>query len=127
MESLKARMAWSEVFWAMNEKKVNCMTLYPAKILFERDGANEAFHDKQKLKQYMTTSHHYKTFFKAFCTQKMKANNTMRGQKTPNYRRRKDKESESNIDSAAHKQTLKQQKQLNDRNHHIPMNINPEC
>jgi hypothetical protein len=34
---------------------------------------------------------------------------------------------ESNIDSAAHNQTLKQQKQLNDRNHHIPINTNTEC
>jgi hypothetical protein len=30
---------------------------------------------------------------------------------------------ESNIDSAAHNQILKQQKQLNDRNHHISVNI----
>jgi hypothetical protein len=30
---------------------------------------------------------------------------------------KKDKESESNIDSAAYNQTLKQQRQLNDRNH----------
>jgi hypothetical protein len=51
----------------------------------------------------------------------------MRGQAAPNHRRRKDKESESNIDSAAHNQTLKQQKQLNDRNHYIPININTEC
>jgi hypothetical protein len=26
-----------------------------------------------------------------------------------------------------HNQTLKQQKQLNDRKHHIPININTEC
>jgi hypothetical protein len=58
---------------------------------------------------------------------KMKANKTMRGQALPNHRRRKCKESESNIDSAAHKQTLKQQRQLNDRNHNIPININIEC
>jgi hypothetical protein len=38
-----------------------------------------------------------------------------------------DKESESNIDPAAHNQTLKQQKQLNGRNHHTPININAEC
>jgi hypothetical protein len=56
----------------------------------------------------------------------MKANKIMRGQTTPNHRRRKDKESESNTDSAAHNQTLEQQKQLNDRNHHIPININTE-
>jgi hypothetical protein len=34
---------------------------------------------------------------------------------------------QSNIDSAAHNQTLTQQKQLNDRNHHIPINTNSEC
>jgi hypothetical protein len=56
----------------------------------------------------------------------MKANKTMRGCAVSNHRRRKDKESESNIDSAAHNQTLKQ-KQLNGRNHHIPININTEC
>jgi hypothetical protein len=37
----------------------------------------------------------------------MKANKIMRRQEVPNQRRRKDKESESNIDSAAHNQTLK--------------------
>jgi hypothetical protein len=37
----------------------------------------------------------------------MKANKTMRGKATPNHRRRKDKETESNIDSAAHNQTTK--------------------
>jgi hypothetical protein len=51
----------------------------------------------------------------------------MREQAAPNHRRRKDKESESNIDSAAHNQTLKQLRQLNDRNHHIPINITTEC
>jgi hypothetical protein len=43
-----------------------------------------------------------------------------------NHRRRKDKKVESNIDSAALNQTLKQQKQLSDRNHHIPINANTE-
>jgi hypothetical protein len=56
----------------------------------------------------------------------MKANKTIRLQAESNHRR-KDKESESNTDSTAHNQTLKQQKQLNDRNHHIPTNINTEC
>jgi hypothetical protein len=46
----------------------------------------------------------------------MKANKTTRGQSVPNHRRRKDKESESNADSAAHNQTLREQKQLNNRN-----------
>jgi hypothetical protein len=56
----------------------------------------------------------------------MKANKTMKRQAIPNHRR-KGKKDESNVDSAAHNQTLKQQKQLNDRNHHIPINTNTEC
>jgi hypothetical protein len=47
----------------------------------------------------------------------------MRGQEVSNQRRRKDKESESSIDSAACTQILKQQKQPNCRNHQIPINI----
>jgi hypothetical protein len=53
----------------------------------------------------------------------MKANKTMKGQAVPNHRRTKDKKEESNTDLAAHSQTLKQQKQLNDRNHHIPTSV----
>jgi hypothetical protein len=56
----------------------------------------------------------------------MKAYKTMKVQVTPNHRRRKCKKVESNIDSAAHNQTLKQQKQLNDRNHHKSINTNTE-
>jgi hypothetical protein len=41
----------------------------------------------------------------------MKANKTMRGQAVSKHSKRKDNESESNTDSAAHNQTLKQQKQ----------------
>jgi hypothetical protein len=51
----------------------------------------------------------------------------MKRQAVPKHRRRKDKEVESNIDPAAHNQTLKQQKQLNDRNHHIPINTDTDC
>jgi hypothetical protein len=56
METLKARRAWSEVFWTLNENNFNPRILYPAKLLsFEIDGAIKVFHDKQKLKQYITT------------------------------------------------------------------------
>jgi hypothetical protein len=57
----------------------------------------------------------------------VKANKTMKEQAVPNHRRRKGKKVESNIDSAPQIQTLKQQRQLNDRNHHIPINTNTEC
>jgi hypothetical protein len=54
----------------------------------------------------------------------MKANKTMSGWEASNHRRRKNKESESSINSTAHNQILKQPKQLNGRNHHIHININ---
>jgi hypothetical protein len=57
----------------------------------------------------------------------MKANKIRRGWAVSDHRRRKDKDSESSIDSTTHNQILKQQKQLNGRNHHIHVNINTEC
>jgi hypothetical protein len=48
------------------------------------DRGIKVFHDKQKLKQYMTTSHHNRRFYKEFFTQKMKANKTTRGQEVSN-------------------------------------------
>jgi hypothetical protein len=55
MGTLKARRAWSEVFWALNENNFNPRILYPAKLSFKIDGSIKVFHDKQKLKQYVTT------------------------------------------------------------------------
>jgi hypothetical protein len=54
-EILKARRAWSQVFQALNENKFNPRILYPAKLSFKRHGIIKVFHDRQKLKQYMTT------------------------------------------------------------------------
>jgi hypothetical protein len=54
-ETLKARRAWSEVFRALNENNFNPRILYPAKLSFKIDGTIKVFHDKLKLKQYMTT------------------------------------------------------------------------
>jgi hypothetical protein len=51
----------------------------------------------------------------------------MKGQAVPNHRRRKGKKVENNIDATAHNQTLKQQRQLNDRNYNIPTNTNTDC
>jgi hypothetical protein len=39
MEPLKARRAWSEVFWALNFNNFNPKILYPAKLSFKIDGA----------------------------------------------------------------------------------------
>jgi hypothetical protein len=54
-ETLKARRDWGEVFQALNENNFNPRILYPAKQSLKIYGAIKVFHDKQKLKQYMTT------------------------------------------------------------------------
>jgi hypothetical protein len=84
-------MAWSEVFWALNENNFSPRIFYPAKLSFKIDRAVKIFHNKQKLKQYMTTKPYYRRFYKEFCTQKMEANKTTRGWEVSNCRRRKDK------------------------------------
>jgi vacuolar-type H+-ATPase catalytic subunit A/Vma1 len=55
METLKARRAWSKVFWALNENNFSPRIFYPANLTFKIDKAIKIFYDKQKLKQYMTT------------------------------------------------------------------------
>jgi hypothetical protein len=75
----------------------------------------------------MTTKPPLQKILQGILHTKMKANKTMREQAVSNHRRRKDKESENNIDSTTYNQTLKQQRQLNDRNLHILININTEC
>jgi hypothetical protein len=55
METLKATRAWIEVCLALNENNFNPGILYPAKLSLKIDGAIKVFHDKQKLKQYVTT------------------------------------------------------------------------
>jgi hypothetical protein len=44
-----------EIFRALNENNSNPRILYPAKLSFKIDGTIKVFHDKQKLKQYVTT------------------------------------------------------------------------
>jgi hypothetical protein len=53
-ETLKARRAWNEVFQALSENNFSTRILYPAKLSFKIEGTIKVFHDKQKLKQYMT-------------------------------------------------------------------------
>jgi hypothetical protein len=45
----------NEVFQKLNESNYNPRILYSANLSFKIDGAIKVFHDKQKLKQYMTT------------------------------------------------------------------------
>jgi hypothetical protein len=54
-ETLKARRIWNKVFQALKENNLSPRIPYPAKLSFKIDGGIKIFHDKQKLKQYMTT------------------------------------------------------------------------
>jgi hypothetical protein len=122
--TLKARRAWGDIFRTLNENNFNLRILYPAKRSFKINGAIKVFHDKQKLKQYVTTKPPLKRFFMGFCIQKMKSNLTMRRQEAPNHRKRKSKTVESNLNLGTHNQTFKQLRQLNDRNHQILISSN---
>jgi hypothetical protein len=93
METLKSRRALSEVFQVLNENNFKPRTLYPTKLSFKIDRAIKILQDKQKLKQYMTTRHHYRRLYKEFCTQ-IKASETTRGQEPSNHRRSKHKQLE---------------------------------
>jgi hypothetical protein len=54
-ETLKARRALVEIFQALNENNFNPRILYSARLSFKLGGPIKVFHDRQKLKQYMTT------------------------------------------------------------------------
>jgi hypothetical protein len=126
METLKTRRVWGEIFQALNENNFNPRILYPAKLSFKIEGAIKVFHDKQKLKQYMTTKPPLQKILQGILhiENKTTQNHERAGSTKP---QEKGKKVESSIDSAAHNQTLKQQRQLHDRNHHIPTNTNTEC
>jgi hypothetical protein len=55
MDTLKARRTWSLVFQALNENNFSPRILHPAKLSLKINEAIKIFHNKQKLKQYMTT------------------------------------------------------------------------
>jgi hypothetical protein len=44
-ETLKAKRAWSKVFWALNENNFRSRMLYPAKSSLKIDGEIKIFHD----------------------------------------------------------------------------------
>jgi hypothetical protein len=91
METLKARGAWSEVFWALNENNFNPRILYPAKLSFKIDRAIKIFPKKQKLNQYMTTKPPLQMILQGILHTEDESKQNHRGQKVFNHGRRKDK------------------------------------
>jgi hypothetical protein len=122
METLKV---WTEVFHTLNENNFNPRILHPAKLSFRIGRAIKIFHDKQKLKQYMTTKPTLQKILQGILHTEDESKQTTTRWEVSNHRR-KDKQSESSIDLTGYIQTLKQ-KQLNGRNQDIPISINTEC
>jgi hypothetical protein len=102
METLKERRAWSEVFWTLNENNFNPRILYPAKLSFKIGGAIKVFHDKQKLKQYMTTKSPLQKLLQGILhTESESKQNHERAGSTKSQEKKR--QVESNINLAAHK------------------------
>jgi hypothetical protein len=101
-ETLTARRAWNKVFRALNENNFNPRILYPEKLSFKIDGAIKIFHNKQKLKQYMTIKPPLQKIVPGILQTdgESKQNHERKG--SINHRRRKGKESENSNNSAAH-------------------------
>jgi hypothetical protein len=75
----------------------------------------------------MTTNSPLQKILKVILHTEMKANQTLKGKAAPNHRRSKGKKANSNIDSATHNQTLNQQRQRDDKDHHILIITKTEC
>jgi hypothetical protein len=104
-ETLKARRAWGEIFQALNENNFNSRILYPAKLSFKIDGAIKVFHDKQKLKQCMTTKPPLQKILQGILHTESETQQNHEGQAVANHRRRKGKKVKSNINLATHNQS----------------------
>ena len=52
---MKARKAWSDILQTLKENNLQPRFVYPAKISIKFDGEIKTFHDKQKLKDSMSS------------------------------------------------------------------------
>ena len=52
---MKSRRAWSRVLQVLHEHKFQPRLLYPAKLSFKYEGEVKYFHDKEQLKNFMTS------------------------------------------------------------------------
>jgi hypothetical protein len=90
-ENLKERRTWSEVFQALNENNFRHRILYPAKVSFKIDGGIKVLHEKQKLKQYLTTKPPTQKILQEVLHSEDESKQTMRRREALSHRRRKNK------------------------------------
>jgi hypothetical protein len=100
------------VFQALNENNFNPRILYLAKLQFKVDKAIKIFHNKQKLKQYMTTKPLLQKILQGILHTEYESKQNWRGKELSDHRR-KDEKSENTIVSTSHNEILKQQQQIN--------------
>jgi hypothetical protein len=93
-ETLKARRAWGEIFRALNENNFNPRILYTAKLSFKIDGAIKVFHDKQKLKRYMTPKPPLQKILQRILHKESETQHNHEMAGSTNYRKRKSKKRE---------------------------------
>jgi hypothetical protein len=122
-ETLKARRAWGESFLPLNENNFNPRILYPAKLPFKIDGAINVYHDKQKLKQYVTIKPPLQKILQGILHKESETQHNHEKAGSTKIQEKK-KKVESNLSLGTHNQTFKQLRQQNDRNHHIPISTN---
>jgi predicted SprT family Zn-dependent metalloprotease len=106
-ETLQRTRACGEVFLAPNENNFNPKILYSAKQSFKIDGAIKVFHDKQKLKQYMTTNPPLQQILQGILHTEGETQHNHERAGTTNYRKIKSKKVGSNINLGTHNQTFK--------------------
>jgi hypothetical protein len=116
-------MEWG--IWALKENNFNPGILYPAKLSFKIYGAIKVFHDKQKLKQYMTTKPPLQKILQGI----VHTENETKPWEDRQYQTTGEEKTSNWRVTLIQLHTIKplNNKQLNDRNHHIPININTEC
>ena len=56
IETLQARREWQDILKLMKEKNLQPRLLYPARISFKYEGNIKSFTDKQKLREFSTTT-----------------------------------------------------------------------
>jgi hypothetical protein len=82
----------------VNENNLKPRILYPAKLSFKIDGAIKVCHDKQKLKQYMTTKPPLQTIIQGILHRESETQHNHEREGSTKLQEKKKQEIRSNID-----------------------------
>uniref|UniRef100_A0A8I3PBI3 L1 transposable element RRM domain-containing protein n=1 Tax=Canis lupus familiaris TaxID=9615 RepID=A0A8I3PBI3_CANLF len=63
-ETRQARKGWQDIFRVLNEKNMQPIILYPARLSFRMEGEIKSFQDRQELKDYVTSKPALQKIFK---------------------------------------------------------------